>query len=205
MSTRTRNARRYLAELEAEIDLLEDEIQTAKAVSAGDGGRVRAKRLREAYSVILEREATQLKSMRKKMPAEFSASVRQMDGVRGELATIGSDLQTLQRTLDRQISSKVALIRERLKMETEKLNRFEEEQVSLTAKTKDLLGPVAMASLKDVMNQFNNLVMKADVGIIDVAWARKEEKTQGVNVAVDKEQQSLRDLELEFSEFLDDE
>ena len=205
MSKRTRDARRDLSVLEAEIDTLEDAIQTAKAVSAGDGGRVRAKRLREAYAVIIDREVAQLKSIRKKLPAEFSASIRQMDGVRGDLATINSDLGVLQRALDRQISSKIATIRERLKLETEKLNRFEEEQVSLTAKTKDLLGPVAMASLKDVMDQFNDLVMKADVGIIDFAWARKEAKTRSVNAAVDKEQQDLRDLELEFSEFVEDE
>jgi tetratricopeptide (TPR) repeat protein len=205
MSKRTRAARRDLVELESEIEDLEDEISTAQTVSAGDGGRVRAKRLREAYAVNIEREVAQLKTMRGKIPAEFNSSVTNIDGARGKLSSIGSDLQVLQRALDRQISSKVNTIRERLKIETEKLNRFEQEQVALAQQTKDLLGPVAMASLEGVMNEFNDLVMKADVGIIDVAWARKEEKTKRVNAAVDDEQQSLRNLAVEYSEFAEDE
>ena len=43
------------------------------------------------------------------------------------------------------------------------------------------------------------------MGIIDVAWARKEDKTNRVNAAVDEEQRSLRDLAVEYSEFTEDE
>ena len=204
MSKRAREIRGVLVELEKEADDLSERVNTAKTISSGDGGRVHAARLREAYAANIARESDFLKSMRGKLPVEFQSSVKAVDSVRGDLEKIAEELQTLQRTLDRQILSKVDGVRERLKLETEKLDRFEKEQASLSGKTRSLLGPVALASLQSVIDQFNDLVMKADVGIIDVAWARKQDTTTKVNSAVDQEQQRVQDLTVKYQDFIEE-
>ena len=204
MSKRARDIRNILTELENEAQELGERVKTAKTVSSGDGGRVHAARLREAYAANIAKEFDFLKSMRGKLPVEFQSSVRAVDSVREDLGQISQELETLQRALDRQIVSKVEGIRERLKLETEKLDRFEKEQTKLSGTTRSLLGPVALASLQSVIDQFNTLVMKADVGIIDVAWARKQDTTTKVNSAVDQEQQRVQDLTVKYQDFLEE-
>ncbi|MEE2900692.1 MAG: tetratricopeptide repeat protein [Myxococcota bacterium] len=204
MSKRARDIRSVLIQLENEAEELGERVETAQTISSGDGGRVHAARLREAYAANIERESGFLKSIRGKLPVEFQSSLTAIDAVRGDLRDIAQELQTLQRALDRQILSKVDGIRERLKLETEKLDRFEQEQDNLSGKTRSLLGPVALASLQSVIDQFNDLVMKADVGIIDVAWARKRDTTAKVNSAVDQEQQRVQDLTVKYQDFIEE-
>ena len=204
MSKRARDIRSILIQLESEAEELSERVETAQTISSGDGGRVHAARLREAYAANIERESGFLKSIRGKLPVAFQSSLTAIDSVRGDLRDIAQELQTLQRALDRQILSKVDGIRERLKLETEKLDRFEQEQDNLSGKTRSLLGPVALASLQSVIDQFNDLVMKADVGIIDVAWARKRDTTAKVNSAVDQEQQRVQDLTVKYQDFIEE-
>jgi len=46
--------------------------------------------------------------------------------------------------------------------------------------TKNLVGRIAFKSFRDVRAQFYRLVLKADVGIIDVAWQRKRERVEKI-------------------------
>ena len=55
-----------------------------------------------------------------------------------------------------------------------------------------------------VAQDFYNIVVRADVGVIDVAWAQKEESSQRVsrlNLQVGNERRSLRE---DFKEVLED-
>ena len=63
--------------------------------------------------------------------------------------------------------------------------------------------PVAADSLSAVAAEFNDLVLKADVGIIDVAWARKQGVTDKVSTLVRELQDKTRELEIQFNDVLD--
>jgi len=56
------------------------------------------------------------------------------------------------------------------------------------AVAKDLLGHIAVRSIADVRAQFYRLVLKADVGIVDVAWSRKRQRLDKIQqLAVQKD------------------
>ena len=74
------------------------------------------------------------------------------------------------------------------------------EHAALKATTNDALGPVARDSLAAVVDQFRKLVRKADVGIIDVAWARKQAESNKVNQLVQNQQTQVQELEDAFSD-----
>ena len=57
-------------------------------------------------------------------------------------------------------------------------------------------------TLAAVGRQFRDLVLKADVGIIDVAWTRKQAETDKVNDLIREQQRRSSELESEFAEFL---
>ncbi len=115
-----------------------------------------------------------------------------------EVLTIASEL------LDRQIEDKVNEIRGQLASELKRLETYEKEELGLRGETDQMLGPVARASLASVANAFRDLVRRADVGIIDVAWSRKQEKTRKVNEVVQRQQTQVQELEDEFSDVLEE-
>jgi hypothetical protein len=75
--------------------------------------------------------------------------------------------------------------------------------VALRGETDGLLGPVATQTLNTVAHEFQDLVLKADVGIIDVAWARKQGVTDKVSTVVREQQDRTRELETEFQDVLE--
>jgi hypothetical protein len=64
--------------------------------------------------------------------------------------------------------------------------------------------PVASRTLESVSQQFRDLVLRADVGIIDVAWARKQVETEKVNDLIKEQRERTQELEEEFADVLKD-
>ncbi len=204
MNDRLSSTRNAIADIEDSIEQLQNDIGTARAISGGDGGRVRAHRLREAYSSVLVSEAELLQKMRVRLPGSLKGPAGRLDSQRKSLATMRSDLTRLQTVLDQQIENRVADVREQLVTELKRLEGYEGQQVALKKETDSMLGPVAKSSLRSVSGEFKNIVRKADVGIIDVAWARKQAETKKVNEVVQQQQERVRELDEEFADVLED-
>ena len=204
MNDRLLSTRNAIADIESSIESLQGDIGTARAISGGDGGRVRAHRVREAYSSVMGQENGLLSQMRARLPGDLKSLTGRIDGQRKTLATMRSDLTRLQTVLDQQIENKVADVREQLVVELKRLDKYEAQQTALSGETDSMLGPVAQESLEAVSSEFKTIVRKADVGIIDVAWARKQAETKKVNEVVQKQQERVRELDDEFADVLED-
>jgi hypothetical protein len=59
---------------------------------------------------------------------------------------------------------------------------------------------VAAASFESVKKRFYDIVIKADIGVVDVAWRQKEERTHTINDLVRAQKDALDDLEHDFKE-----
>ena len=158
----------------------------------------------QSYSKVMLEEVQVLRGLRNKLPSDLRATTALLDDRRASLVTIASDLDRLQDALDQQIEGKVAEARSQLLLELERLERYEREEAGLATETDRLLGPVAASSLSAVAGEFRNLVLRAEVGMFDVAWARKEAETKQVNELVQQQQQQMRELESEFSDELEE-
>ena len=66
----------------------------------------------------------------------------------------------------------------------------------------DVGGGVFAESFKQVAQRFYNIVVRADVGIIDVAWALKQTKTDENSRLVREKKRELKLLDDEFKELL---
>lgn len=203
ISNRLTEAREQVAEIERELEDLQSRIRTVSAVSGGDAGRARAETLRAEYREVLVEEADILRSMRSRLPASLASIPARMDGQRAAADQMRTELQRLQRGLDEQIESKVAEVREQIDTEQRRLGEYEQEYAVLRTETDTMLGPVATETLHTVADEFKQLVLRADVGIIDVAWARKQGITDKVGELVQEQQEKTRELELEFSDVLE--
>jgi len=205
MAERIQSARQAIGALEVELDGLSADIRTAKAISGGDGGRVRARRLRASYASVMSEEFELLASMRGSLSGDMRGLTPGIDGARAKLAALSDELNRLQSALDEQINTKVAEIRAKLALELQRLDTYAVEETALKGESDGVLGPVATESLRAVAREFKELVRKADVGIIDVAWARKQAETTRVNDLVQRQQTEVQELEVEFSDVLEGE
>ena len=181
---------------------LEREIALSADLVGGDAGRTRSQRLRSQFNSVLEEEVALLRSYRQRVPSDYQAVLTRIDGQRAQLTSYKERLRALQATLDRRVDRKADEVRQAVLAEVRKLRQYEEERLQLAIATRSMLGPVAKETLNNVGDQFSELVLKADVGIIDVAWARKRDQTDKVNNIIQEQQRAVRELELEFADAL---
>jgi tetratricopeptide (TPR) repeat protein len=203
LKKRVMESRAQVAELEKELESLMGRIRTTGAVSGSDAGRAHAEALRKAYTDALGEEALVLRSMRARLPPQLAALPARMDSERQQAQQLREELQRLQQGLDDQIEGKVAEVRDQIEAERGRLSQYEAEYGQLRGETDGMLGPVATQTLNTVAEEFKGLVLKADVGIIDVAWARKQGVTTKISELVQEQQEHTRELELEFSDVLE--
>jgi tetratricopeptide (TPR) repeat protein len=193
-----------IRELESALGQLQSEIRTGGEISGKDAGRIRARKLRSDYGGLVAQEISLLKSKRDRIPNDMQGLTSRIDGQRTTMQQIDSDLQVLDSKVEQQIQRPVMEAKALLAAEAEKLSRYEGEYGDLRTKTGDVLGPVATRTLHAVDKQFGQFVLEADVGIIDVAWARKQAETKKVNDLIKEQQDRTLELENEFSDVLEE-
>ena len=75
---------------------------------------------------------------------------------------------------------------------------------STSTQAKGLVGRIAFDSFRRVRASFYDLVLKADVGVVDVAFTRKQDKTIQIQKLSAQKDRELKALDEEFKEVLKD-
>ncbi|MFO0726094.1 MAG: tetratricopeptide repeat protein [Myxococcota bacterium] len=202
--------RKSLADARAEVDAMEKdlsalgrEVRTGAEVAAGDGGQAHARAVRQAYAEVLSQESALLAAQRSRLPADLAGLTGRIDGQRAALAQFTQELSQDQDRMESAVRARVEDLIAMVEAERAKLDGYGQEHGVLRGETDGLLGPVATDTLKTVAHEFQDLVLKADVGIIDVAWARKQGVTDKVSNVVREQQDRTRELETEFQDVLE--
>ena len=95
-------------------------------------------------------------------------------------------------------------LREQVLAEQAQLEGYGREVVAISTDARDLVGRIAFDSFKRVRQSFYDLVLKADVGVVDVAFTRKQDKTAQIQKLSAQKDRELRQLDDEFKEVLKD-
>jgi TolA-binding protein len=188
--------------LEKELDQLNGEIRKASELIGGDAGRTRLQGLENEFAQAQAEELTLLKSHRSKAPSDLQGVLARLDQQHIALSSIKDELNQLESGLEGNIREDVDQLRRAIADEVARLEKYQGEHDGLTGETNRMVGPVATRSLGAVGEQFKSLVLKADVGIIDVAWARKQSETDKVNTLIKESQDRTVELETEFTDVL---
>ena len=88
--------------------------------------------------------------------------------------------------------------------EQQLLAEYQSNVGSVSTGARDLVGRIAFDSFKRVRQQFYDLVLKANVGNVDVSFTRKQDKTQQIQKMAAEKDRELRELDGEFKEVLKD-
>lgn len=78
------------------------------------------------------------------------------------------------------------------------LDKYEAEVAAVSSNAKQLVGRIAYDSFRRVRRQFYDLVLKADVGVVDVAFTEKQDKTTAIQKVSAQKADALRALDADF-------
>jgi hypothetical protein len=89
-----------------------------------------------------------------------------------------------------------------VKIEQRNMVKYKEELTTLQVEGWRVSSKVLSANLKRAQQDFKDLVLRSNVGVIDVAWQMKEKAGQDLEVLKEKKQSDLDALQEIFDEAL---
>lgn len=177
---------------------LRSERENADKAVGGEG------RLKEEYAQSLEYERQLLAQARRGLSSEGQRVLLRADVVRADAAALRERVTRSKTIVRERVAQKAQKLREQVLFEQQLVETYRTETVAVTGETRNLVGRIAFDSFKRVRQSFYDLVLKADVGVVDVSFQRKQDKTSEIQKLASQKDRELKQLDDEFKEVLKD-
>ena len=126
------------------------------------------------------------------------------DVVRADAQGVKERIVNAKKVLRDRVIRRAEKLKEQVLAEQSQLEGYGKEVSGISTDARDLVGRIAFDSFKRVRQSFYDLVLKADVGVVDVAFTRKQDKTAQIQKLSAQKDRELRQLDDEFKEVLKD-
>lgn len=187
-----------IASYRDQIRALKTELETNRIqVGVGDSTYSRDDDLRGQYVALVARERQLVAALGGRGSAELDGLFRRADAVE-------SSLDTQDRAVDAVVEERAKEMQRVLDEEGGKLTGYRDALVNLDTETEDVVGGLSHANYQQVQRRFYELVLKADVGVVDVGWAEREEHRTRIEMLTKDRARSMQALDDEFKEIMDD-
>ncbi len=200
---RIESDRGLVHELELERQTIRRALEASRGAVAGAvAGGAADERLRGEYLKALGAEEAASKILAAGLAGPSRALEARIQGLVAQINQMRRRAVAVRSSIRDRAAQKLSALRGRLQIEAESLAGYDKQVGSMEGGTKQLLGRIAYESFARVGRIFYDLVLKADVGVIDVAWTQKRERTDSITALEEKKQRQLKDLAEEFGEVL---
>ncbi len=200
--TQLGNEEQMVASLQVKLEQLRarlaDERTSANTSVAGEDV------IRTQYREMLLREHALLAAAESRLSGDDAVLVGRTHEARQRAEALRARVELTRQVLRAQVEQRGKLIREKVLVEQQLLQGYHQEVATVAGDARNLVGRIAYESFKKVRQQFYDLVLKADVGLVDVAFTRKQDKTTEIQKLSSQKDQELQSLEVEFKEVLED-
>jgi|SRR5690554_996095 len=119
---------------------------------------------------------------------------------RENLAQAESRLHGFSAQMDRFVGERSAELLQDLAREKQMLDELDQSAQNLLENSKTLTAHVAHHSFLEARHDFNQIIMRGDIGLIDVAWQKKEDATRQINQLFEDRTAELKTLQEAFEE-----
>lgn len=175
---------------------LQDERELANAMLGGEN------EIRRRYSDNLSRQQQILEAAGAKAGPEIQQVLMRVGMVRQVQHSLKGRVDLAKSQLRTQVTARRDQIRHNVQTELTLLHGYGGDVDKYSGDARQLVGRIAFDSFKRVKQQFYDLVLKADVGVVDVAFTRKQDKTQQIQKLSSDKDRDLKRLDDEFKEVL---
>lgn len=200
------NTKRKVRELRAVIDELEDQEQAIKAeieqvrlTTTLSGGKGAAEGgLRDRLEQVLDEESALLSQL----GGPLVARLRSLD----EKATsLREQDQAFLQKLRQAVDAHVASIQRVIDTERQNLAVYTQALASIDGQASGLRERATSEAFAHIRADFHEVVVRSDVGLIDVAFARKQEQTEKIGYLLKAKTRELTELNQAYADLTRDE
>lgn len=193
MQTELTGQRGAVGDYESQIKELKFQLEAARLqVGVGDARYARDRQMRDRYNQLVQREH-ELNPNRD----------AQADMILRRLAAVDTALGLRDTQIDQTVDERIGGMRKAIATEGTNVEGYQKQLAELETQAEDVVGGVTSASFGAVRQRFYELVLRADVGNIDVSWADREEHRQRVELLTRQRATEIRALDDEFQEIMD--
>jgi len=201
-----KDLRAAIEELHTQHDKLRDEIAEANRESstAGAAGEEERRMTGRLEDLLKKEQAIQARA-KVRLPSDKQVQVDRMSGVLARADVIDKNLAEFDKRVDAQADARLDKVRGYIATEKEELHQATAKLGTVLGESQSLGGGLAQAMFTKVADRFYDLVVRSDVGIIDVAWGLKDEKTQQVTKLTTQKNLEMKTLDEDFKKLLEEE
>ena len=194
-----REMRTTIEDLRGVHEKLREAIADAKRDATAAGGigdveRETTKKLTET----LQRELAIEKRVIGRLSGNDRVQVERMVDLLGRCDAIETQLYAFDKRVDTQVTNRLTIVNQYLAAGKEELGRASDKLGSIMEASKSMGGGLAQAMFTKVADKFYDLVVRSDVGIIDVSWGLKDQKTSAVTRLTNQKNLELKALDEDF-------
>jgi tetratricopeptide (TPR) repeat protein len=200
-----KDLRAAIDELHTAHDKLRDEISeaTREASTAGAAGE-EERQMAGRLAQLLKQEQEIQGRAKYRLPGDRQLQVDRYNGVLARVDVVDAQLRDLDQRIDAQADVRLAKVKGYLATEKEELRQAGTKLGTVVGESQSLGGGLAQAMFTKVADRFYDLVVRSDVGIIDVAWGLKDQKTQAVTKLTTQKNLEVKALDEDFKKLLED-
>jgi hypothetical protein len=128
----------------------------------------------------------------------MASLLERADGVQAHLAELDGKIEaSAQRRLGE--------LKQQLLAEKNNLQAANAQLGGIVSESQSLGGGLAFAMLSKATDRFYDLVVQSDVGLVDVAWGLKDQRTSTVSKLINQQKLELKTIEEDFRPLLEEE
>ena len=200
-----KDLRAAIEELHGSHDKLRDEIaeSSREASTAGAAGE-QERQMTSRVADLLKQEQVIQSQAKYRLPGDAQAQVDRAAGLLARVDTIDKQLKEFDQRIDAQADVRLEKVRGYISAEKEELRQAGTKLDVVVGESQSISGGLAQAMFGKVASRFYDLVVNADVGIIDVAWGLKDQKTQTVTKLTTQKNLEVKALDEDFKKLLED-
>ncbi len=202
-----------ITELQAELLQLQRELEDVRREMvlardlAGTGDEVadRAVGLRAALRQALDDEHRYMTQIFARAGGRDRTKADQITSLTRTANAITVTLDQSNEKIDKIVDLALADVRGDLEEEKAKLAAYKREFITYEGESRELGGAILASSFGEVKDKFYDIIVRSDIGIIDVTWSQKESVDEATQrLGLDK-QREIRTLREDFRELLEGE
>jgi len=162
-------------EMRAELAAIRSDSTLAKdRAGTGDQAAQTRKRLRKDLRAALDTEHDFMKRMTGKMKSSDQSKMQSITRLTAQARKATAGLDNINTTIDGIVDEALGEVRGALAEEKAQLGAYKQEFTNYEIESRELGGEVLALSFQNVSNKFYDILIRSDVGIVDVAWSLKE-------------------------------
>jgi DNA repair exonuclease SbcCD ATPase subunit len=193
--------RNNISQLEEREKALRQELAVSRQkMGVGDAVTDKERELRQRYQNLLADRQAFLKQFQGRVSTGKQDTLQRIEQAWSQLPKVDERLQSFFAEMNRIASEKAADLRETIARERQMLERREQRLASLRSSARGTIAGMAMRNYAQVKDQFDAIVLRGDVGLIDVAWRKKEGMTDKIDQLRENRRSELEALRDSFEE-----